>query len=106
MKPSFDNYLEHYGVVGMKWGVRKDKYKSMSRQKKKETRMAYRRTPEGAARTIRRSIIGGTILGGPVVGVASGAVAYSKFGKYTTIDQINKKLIEKGKKKVNSFLNS
>ena len=33
--------LYHYGVKGMKWGVRKSEYKSMSRSQKKQTRKQY-----------------------------------------------------------------
>lgn len=29
------NYLEHYGVLGMKWGVRKDKVKAFNKAGKK-----------------------------------------------------------------------
>ena len=28
MEVSYDNYLAHYGVKGMRWGVRKDQYRS------------------------------------------------------------------------------
>lgn len=30
--------IMHYGVKGMKWGVRKSVYKSMNRQQRKEQR--------------------------------------------------------------------
>ena len=35
MTLTYDNYLEHYGVKGMKWGVRKDEevLKRISRSK-------------------------------------------------------------------------
>lgn len=38
-----DNYLQHYGVLGMKWGVRKDNYMGTDKSKKQITadRKAY-----------------------------------------------------------------
>lgn len=33
-----DMELYHYGVKGMKWGVRKSVYKSMNRQQRKNAR--------------------------------------------------------------------
>lgn len=37
------DYLMHYGVPGMKWGVRKDKYKAMSRSERKAARKSFKR---------------------------------------------------------------
>ncbi len=34
--------LRHYGVKGMKWGVRKSEYKAMSRQERKKTKDEYK----------------------------------------------------------------
>lgn len=38
----YNDYLYHHGVKGMKWGVRKDKYKAMSRAEKKKTKKTYK----------------------------------------------------------------
>ena len=38
----YNEELYHYGVKGMKWGVRKSEYKSMSRSEKKRTRKSYK----------------------------------------------------------------
>ncbi len=38
----YENYLMHYGVKGMRWGIRKDRYKSMSRCGRKAHRQMYR----------------------------------------------------------------
>ena len=46
-----DNVIEHYGIKGMKWGVRKSEYKSMSRKDRKQTRKDYRE-----ARRYRRHV--------------------------------------------------
>lgn len=35
-------YLYHHGVKGMKWGIRKDKYKSMTRSQKRQQKKKYK----------------------------------------------------------------
>lgn len=35
LQKEYESYLAHYGVPGMKWGVRKEQYKSMTRMQKK-----------------------------------------------------------------------
>lgn len=39
MEKNLSNELEHYGVLGMKWGVRKDRISSSTGKKKKKTSM-------------------------------------------------------------------
>lgn len=42
VEPDMNDDISHYGVKGMKWGVRKDRYKSMSRSERKTQRQKYR----------------------------------------------------------------
>lgn len=46
--------LYHYGVKGMKWGVRKSEYKSMSRDQKKKTREEYKQDKKWKKSTFNR----------------------------------------------------
>ena len=39
--PDDPSDISHYGVKGMKWGVRKSEYRSMSRDKKKSVKAEY-----------------------------------------------------------------
>lgn len=96
-----ENELYHYGVKGMKWGVRKSVYKSMSRSQKKEQRKKYYQTPEG--RIMKTTRIA-TILGGPIAGVAAGNAMRKRLAKEgkdllrTPIKDIDKTLCDKGKR--------
>lgn len=96
------NELYHHGVKGMKWGVRKDQYKSMNKQQRRAVRKEYRNTSEGK---VRRTTAIGTILGGPLVGVTAGLIANKKYnsdsvqacaskGKKVIDDNANKKVSE------------
>ena len=40
MEVTYDNYLAHYGVKGMKWGVRRQRSKSISKQAKADYQKA------------------------------------------------------------------
>ena len=83
--------LYHYGVKGMKWGVRKDEYKSASRSRKKEIRKEYYKTPEGR---LKKAATLGTMFGGPLGGIIAGSIANKR------MSSVDKTTIEKGKKKV------
>ena len=104
-----ENYLAHYGVKGMKWGVRKEVYNSSSRSRKKEIRKEYYKTPEGR---IKRATTIGTILAGPFGAVIAGSIAAKKTDKAVgaiknnKLSSIDKKTKEKGKKKVETLSNS
>ena len=83
-----ENELYHHGVKGMKWGVRKSEYKSMTRQQRKEQRKKYYDTPEGK---IKKATTIGTVLGGPIGGIIAGSVAAKK------MNDIPKGQVKKGK---------
>jgi hypothetical protein len=88
---SNNDELYHYGVKGMKWGVRKSEYKSMNRQQRKETRKKYYKTPTGKVEKATRI---GTVLAGPLGGVIAGSIMNKKVGG------ISPKTVEKGKNEV------
>ena len=104
-----DNYLAHYGVKGMKWGVRKEVYNSSSRSRKKEIRKEYYRTPEGR---VKKATTIGTVLGGPLVGIVAGSITARKIEKEVDATKNNKlssvdnKVIEKGRKEAEALLNN
>lgn len=87
--------LYHHGVKGMKWGVRKDKYKAMNKQQRRKTREKYYNTPEGKKYKITRNTIIGTVLGGPLVGVAAGIVTAKRNGQLQKSINRGKNYVEK-----------
>ena len=103
------NELYHYGILGMKWGVRKEVYNSSSRSRKKEIRKEYYKTPEG--RTKKATTIG-TIGGGPLGGIVAGSITARKIEKEVgaiknnKLSSVNNKVIEKGRKKVEALSNN
>ena len=103
------NELYHYGIKGMKWGVRKEVYNSSSRSRKKEIRKEYYNTPEGR---IKKATTIGTILGGPLGGIVAGSITARKIEKEVgavkndKLSSVDNKVIEKEKKKVEALLNN
>lgn len=70
-----NNELYHYGVQGMKWGVRKSVYKSMNKSQKKAKHKKHYDTSETKIKKIATI---GTILGGPLGGIIAGSMASKK----------------------------
>lgn len=93
-----DGELYHYGVPGMKWGVRKSDYKTMNRQQRKKTRQDYYKTDEGKIHKVTRNTLVGTILGGPVVGVAAGLITAKR-------NPVSEEYREKQRQKITSGKN-
>lgn len=112
-----NNTLYHYGVKGMKWGVRKDRYKSMSKSQRQKTQKKFYDDHEdrikrggnlgGNIAGIAGGIAGG-LLGGPSGAFAGGAIggaAGSLIGMKTSISRINKEISNRGRRKVRKQLN-
>lgn len=87
--------LMHYGVPGMKWGVRKERYKAMNRHERKKTREKYYKTEEGKMYKVKRNTIIGTVLAGPVVGIASGLITAKRNGLLQERVEQGKQYVEK-----------
>lgn len=92
---SSNNELYHYGIKGMKWGVRKEQYKAMNRHQRKATREKYYQTTEGKKYKVSRNAIIGTVLGGPLVGVAAGLVTAKRNGLLQKRVSQGKKYVER-----------
>ena len=93
------NELYHYGVKGMKWGVRKSEYRSMNRAQRKKQRQEYNKTPQGR---IERATKIATILGGPIAGIIAGSITAKR------VRDVSQKTIDKGKdavEKISSVAN-
>ena len=92
-----EDELAHYGVVGMKWGVRKSEYKSMSKTQRKAQRKKHKQTAEYK---VKKAVAVGTLVGGPLVGVVAGLVSNKK------LNSISSKNVEKGKEYVDKNANN
>ena len=70
------NDLKHYGVKGMKWGVRKADYKAMNKAQRKETRRAWRNTYEGK---LNKYAGIGALIAGPIGAPIGAGIAHMKY---------------------------
>lgn len=95
--------LEHYGVKGMKWGIRKDKYQSLDRKGRKAVRKKYWKSPEGK---VTKATISGTVLLGPIGGVIAGLAVNQKLRPNSKVSKLNSAIVKKGERKVNSMLDN
>lgn len=77
------NELYHYGVKGMKWGVRKDEYKAMTRKQRKKLQDDYFKTEAGSAaiKRLNKNTTIGVLLGGPLGGVIAGFSTLKRIGE-------------------------
>lgn len=75
--------LYHYGVPGMKWGVRKSDYKSMSRAQRKTLQKQHFDTDQGKAdlKRITRNTMIGSFIGGPIGGAIAGFSTLKKISE-------------------------
>lgn len=102
-----NNELYHYGVKGMKWGVRKSEYRAMNRAQRKKQRQEYNKTPQGR---IERATKIATILGGPIAGIIAGGITAKRVKDVSqkNVDDVSQKTIDKGKdavEKISSVAN-
>lgn len=70
-----DDYLVHFGVKGMKWGVRKEQYKSADKATRKKYKEAYKKTDEYRTKISKRKVAATAAVGGLVGGGVGGALA-------------------------------
>lgn len=76
-----DEFLAHFGVKGMRWGVRNDSRNKIFAPTTKEERRQIRRSASAARG--RKTI--GNAAGAALVGVSSGIAAQKFIGKFVDV---------------------
>jgi hypothetical protein len=90
---NFDDVLEHFGVKGMKWGVRKARTSTSSKGEKEEA-------PKQGMSNRKKAVIGAAVVGGVVL---AGAIVAHKKG--VTIQSVRNSVSRKtGEAAVNGIL--
>ena len=78
------NVLQHHGVLGMKWGVRKDRSSGSktkgSRQQRLESKYKARgMSASAAAKKAKRRVVAGRLAAGVAGAAAAGAAGYAAY---------------------------
>lgn len=99
----YDDYLIHFGVKGMKWGVRKDKYKSADKATRKKMREEYKKTDEYKKKvtTAKKVAIGATAAALAIGGgyTLANAISYQTTGRSLITNIFNQEGIKAGQKR-------
>lgn len=85
--PYYEKYLAHYGVLGMKWGVRKDKKRAKSNKTNTKKKPLIPLVNEGS--TVAKDILSGAKKGIRLAS-AVGSLALSVLGGMRLVSALKK----------------